>query len=499
MAVRIRGNRVNLRDLAEDDLRIIYYHYFEAEDREFQKWDGPYYPTEVESYEEFAKGYLGVLAVTRTDKPRSRLVIEIDGELKGTVNWYWVSEETNWLEIGITIFDSRYWSGGYGTEAFKMWMQYLFDSLSTVRLGIATWSGNTRMMGLAAKCGMTLEGQIRRARIVCGEYYDAIRMGILREEWESRVSSQQLNSGVAEINSQQNDNTVKETGSTGLQGRADLHTHTQASDGMQPPAENVRIAFDKGLAAVAITDHDTVSGVAAALEAGRTYGITVVPGVEISTRAEGKEIHVLGYYIDFEEERFLSRLAAQRDTRAARNEAILARLRELGIDITLEQVVKNLGRDLKPDESIGRPHIADELVRLGAASDMRDAFDKYLADGAAAYVSPPRITPEEACEWILEAGGAPVLAHPGIYGDDKLVRGIIARSGLRGIEAYHSDHSPADAARYLAMAEEYGLLVTGGSDFHGARQGVVFHGDLGSVNVSADILEQLRDAALGNQ
>ncbi|AIQ46784.1 metal-dependent phosphoesterase [Paenibacillus sp. FSL R7-0273] len=280
-----------------------------------------------------------------------------------------------------------------------------------------------------------------------------------------------------------------------MQGLADLHTHTLASDGMQPPAENVRIAFNKGLSAVAITDHDTVSGVAEALEAGRKYGIAVLPGVEISTRAEGKEIHVLGYYIDIEQELFLSRLAAQRDTRAARNEAILARLRELGIDITLERVIAGLGRDLKPDESIGRPHIADELVRLGAAADMRDAFDKYLADGAAAYVSPPRITPEEACEWIIDAGGAPVLAHPGLYGDDVLVQGIIARSGFRGIEAYHSDHSAADAARYVAMAEESGLLVTGGSDFHGARQGVIFHGDLGSVNVPAAVLEQLREAA----
>ncbi|MBY0011037.1 PHP domain-containing protein [Paenibacillus typhae] len=297
------------------------------------------------------------------------------------------------------------------------------------------------------------------------------------------------------MDNQQDDIMLKETGRTGLQGYADLHTHTQASDGMQPPAENVRIAFDKGLSAVAITDHDTVSGVAEALEAGRKYGITVVPGVEISTRAEGKEIHVLGYYIDTEQELFLSRLAAQRDTRAARNEAILARLRELGIEITLEQVLANLGRALKPDESIGRPHIADELVRLGAAADMRDAFDKYLAEGAAAYVSPPRITPEEACKWIIEAGGAPVLAHPGIYGDDELVRGIIARSGLRGIEAHHSDHSPQDAARYIVMAEQYGLLVTGGSDFHGARQDVIFHGDLGSVSVPADVLKQLRDAA----
>ncbi|AIQ58194.1 PHP domain-containing protein [Paenibacillus borealis] len=277
-------------------------------------------------------------------------------------------------------------------------------------------------------------------------------------------------------------------------GRGDLHTHTQASDGMQAPAENVRLAYEKGLAAVAITDHDTVSGVAEALEAGKRYGITVIPGVEISTRAGGKEIHVLGYYIDTEDELFLSRLEQQRNTRLGRNEAIIDKLRGLGIEISMEQVLSGMGRELKPDESVGRPHIADELVRLGAATDMRDAFDKYLAEGAAAYVSPPRITPEKACRWIQEAGGAAVLAHPGIYGDDELVRKILETGELRGIEVYHSDHGPAEHERYLALAEEFGLLVTGGSDFHGARQGVIFHGDIGSVNVSTAVLEQLKAA-----
>lgn len=277
-------------------------------------------------------------------------------------------------------------------------------------------------------------------------------------------------------------------------GRGDLHTHTQASDGMQAPAENVRLAYEKGLAAVAITDHDTVSGVAEALEAGKRYGITVIPGVEISTRAGGKEIHVLGYYIDTEDELFLSRLEQQRNTRLGRNEAIIDKLRGLGIEISMEKVLSGMGRELKPDESVGRPHIADELVRLGAATDMRDAFDKYLAEGAAAYVSPPRITPEKACRWIQEAGGAAVLAHPGIYGDDELVRKILETGELRGIEVYHSDHGPAEHERYLALAEEFGLLVTGGSDFHGARQGVIFHGDIGSVNVSTAVLEQLKAA-----
>jgi len=278
----------------------------------------------------------------------------------------------------------------------------------------------------------------------------------------------------------------------GDKGRCDLHTHTQASDGMQSPAENVRLAREKGLAAVAITDHDTVAGIAEALEAGVHYGITVVPGVEISTRAGGRDIHVLGYFIDFQDSLFLSRLAELRDTRAHRNEAIIEKLQSLGIDISLDRVIAGLGRELMPDESIGRPHIADELVRLGHASDMRDAFDKYLAEGAAAFVSPPRIAPEEACQWIIEAGGAPVLAHPGLYGDDELVRAVLGRSNFKGIEVFHSDHGPAEGERYLGLAAEYGLIVTGGSDFHGARQGVIFHGDIGSVTVSADVLIELK-------
>lgn len=285
---------------------------------------------------------------------------------------------------------------------------------------------------------------------------------------------------------------VEQSTGSHLTGRCDLHTHTQSSDGMLPPEDNVRLAKEKGLYALAITDHDTVAGVEKALEAGLQYGIHVVPGVEISTRAGGKDIHVLGYYIHPEDSLLLLRLAELRNTRDQRNEAIILKLQELGIDITLDSVVAGIGRELKPDESIGRPHIADELVRLGAAANMRDAFNKYLAEGAAAFVSPPRITPEEACHWITAAGGAPVLAHPGLYGDDELVRDIIERSDFKGIEVYHSDHGSEEEERYLLLAETYNLVVTGGSDFHGSRQGVVFHGDIGSVTVPAAVLGQLQ-------
>jgi len=280
-------------------------------------------------------------------------------------------------------------------------------------------------------------------------------------------------------------------------GICDLHTHTLASDGMQSPAENVRLAREKGLAAVAITDHDTVAGVKEAMDEGIRSGVTVVPGVEISTRAEGKDIHVLGYYIDCEDEIFLQRLAGLRNTREERNAKMIAKLRELGVDITMEEVIAGLGRKLGPDETVARPHMADVLVSKGYARDMRDAFDKYLGENAPGYVSVPRITPEEACSWIREAGGTPVLAHPGIYGDDALVNKILDQAKPAGIEAFHSDHGPEDEKRYQAMADQYGLIVTAGSDFHGARQGVVFHGEIGHRTVSIKVLEQLRQASAG--
>ncbi|MGV2967898.1 PHP domain-containing protein [Paenibacillus sp. FSL L8-0435] len=279
------------------------------------------------------------------------------------------------------------------------------------------------------------------------------------------------------------------------QGRCDLHTHSQASDGMQPPADNVKLAKQKGLSAVALTDHDTVAGVAEAQQAGKEYDIDVVAGVEISTRAGGKDIHVLGYYVNTEDEQFLQRLRGLREARDERNHLIIAKLQELGLDISWQEVLDELGRSLEPDESIGRPHMADVLVKKGYAVDMRDAFDQYLAEGKPGFVSVPRVAPEDACKWIRAAGGAAVIAHPGLYNDDELVRRIIEDSRPDGIEVFHSDHGPEEERRYGELAKEYELIETGGSDYHGKRQGVVFHGDLGSKTVTVDVLERLKAAA----
>ncbi|AZK46981.1 PHP domain-containing protein [Paenibacillus lentus] len=279
---------------------------------------------------------------------------------------------------------------------------------------------------------------------------------------------------------------------TALRNLYDLHTHTRASDGMNAPAENVRLAKEKGLAGIAITDHDTVAGIEEAFETGQQYGITVVPGVEISTVADGRDIHVLGYYIDIADKKLLSRLQKLRATREIRNDLILENLQSLGMPLTLQEIKDGLGRPLHPDESIGRPHIADALVRKGYADNMRDAFDRYLGEGKPAYASVPRISPEEAMQWIREAGGAPVLAHPGLYGDDELVKRIIASGQPVGIEVYHSDHGVSEEQRYLEIASQFNLVPTAGSDYHGVRQGIVFHGDIGSRSVPLRVLDELR-------
>ncbi|NOU76284.1 PHP domain-containing protein [Paenibacillus sp. LMG 31458] len=272
---------------------------------------------------------------------------------------------------------------------------------------------------------------------------------------------------------------------------ADLHTHTTASDGTQSPAANVQMAFDAGLSAIAITDHDTVSGVAEALLAGRELGIEVVPGVEISTVANGQDIHVLGYYMDIHNEQFLQRLASLRETRDTRNNMIIERLQQLGLDITMAEVLREIENIKSKGDTVGRPHIAAVLLNKGYVSTISEAFDRYLGTGAAAYANPPRIEPATAIGWIQEAGGKAVLAHPGIYHDDALIEAI-AHQGLDGIEVYHSDHTPEDEAKYLSLAQRSGLLITAGSDFHGERGGVVFHAPIGSRRIGIDVLQSLK-------
>lgn len=272
--------------------------------------------------------------------------------------------------------------------------------------------------------------------------------------------------------------------------RVDLHVHTTASDGRHRPAEVVRMARDAYLTGIAVTDHDTVAGLEEAFLAGGELGILVVPGVEISTESDGKDIHILGYGFRRDDPKLLERLAAQRRVRETRNEAIVAKLRELGVLVAYEEVLQAASAAPRGDGSVGRPHIAEVLVARGYARDIRDAFNRYLAEGAAAYVSPPRIEPLEAVRWIHEAGGKAIVAHPGLYRRDDLVVEWLQR-GADGLEAYHSDHDESQQGHYKTLAKSRGKLVTGGSDFHGSREGVVFHGHVGHRTVDAAVIDQL--------
>ncbi|MFZ5453779.1 MAG: PHP domain-containing protein [Thermodesulfobacteriota bacterium] len=262
----------------------------------------------------------------------------------------------------------------------------------------------------------------------------------------------------------------------------DLHTHSTASDGSYPPAEVVRLAKDAGLKAMALTDHDTVDGLAEALAAGEELGVEVIPGVEISTRYAGDTMHILGYFLDFRSGRLAERLAVLQQARKDRNPKIIAKLNALGIPVTIEQVER-----LSGGGQVGRPHIARALLESGYVTTMQQAFDIYLKNGGKAYVAKYRFPPAEALGMIREAGGVPVLAHPftlelGSAGALRDLLRDLQALGLAGIEVFYADHSPEQEALYLKLAAELGLLVTGGSDFHGDNKPEVSLGKIRSKN-----------------
>lgn len=272
---------------------------------------------------------------------------------------------------------------------------------------------------------------------------------------------------------------------------ADLHTHSTASDGLNPPADNIKLAKEAGLTALAVTDHDAIGGIDEAIEAGKSLGIEVIPGIEISTVEKGQDIHVLGYFINHQDQQFLETLIELQGVRDKRNEMILDRLNELGIKITMDEVLAKIKR---ADANVGRPHIAEVLLDKGIIQTMEEAFDIYLGKDGKAFVNPIRISPEEGIDIIKKAGGVPVLAHPGIYDDDEMVVRLI-KYGLVGIEAFHPDHDENGERKYKEMAERYGVLATAGSDFHGSRAGVMFHAPIGAKTVDYELVEKLKSFA----
>jgi predicted metal-dependent phosphoesterase TrpH len=267
-------------------------------------------------------------------------------------------------------------------------------------------------------------------------------------------------------------------------GRFDLHTHTTASDGTLTPAELVRLALDRGLEVLAVTDHDTVAGVAPAIEAAAGTGLRVLPGVELSALYSGGGLHLLGYGFDPAAGGLDVRLRALTMGREERARAILGLLAELGAPLSWDRVAA-LARG-----AIGRPHIARALVAAGYARDVSDAFTRFIGEGRPAYLPSGRLSVAEAISLVREAGGEVALAHPLLPAKPLDLARLLPElrdAGLTGIEVYHSDHDAAATARLRRLADSQGLWWTGGSDFHGPSKP---DAQLGAVPVPPDVLDQ---------
>ncbi len=251
-----------------------------------------------------------------------------------------------------------------------------------------------------------------------------------------------------------------------MKGYVDLHTHSTASDGSMEPAELVLYASKSGIDAMALTDHDTVDGLEEALEWGKKTGLEVLAGVEISAEFEG-QLHFLGYFPDDRYRQLDGVLADLRRSRYERNPKIVEKLKRLGINISMDEVEREATGNIT-----GRSHIARVLMKKGYVESIKEAFDKFLGEGKPAYVEKEKLSPRESIAAISNAGGIPVLAHPGLtgLGEERLER-LVAEwrnYGLMGIECHYVEHSQKETEFFLGLARKYGLIVTGGSDFHGS-------------------------------
>jgi predicted metal-dependent phosphoesterase TrpH len=238
---------------------------------------------------------------------------------------------------------------------------------------------------------------------------------------------------------------------------------------------------------LALTDHDTTDGLEDALAAGRTFGVDVIPGVEINTDVGEHEVHVLGYFIDFGHASLQSFLRRMRDGRLHRAEEMVRRLRALGVPIEWSRVA-----EIAAGASVGRPHVARALVEAGRVGTTREAFERFIGRHGPAYVPRLKLAPEEAVDVIAQHDGLPVLAHPGWAASGPVIEQLpqLIAHGLEGIEVYYPDHTPEMVAEYRGLAEQYGLVVTGGTDYHGG--GLATRVPLGSVPVPPEVVPALR-------
>jgi predicted metal-dependent phosphoesterase TrpH len=267
--------------------------------------------------------------------------------------------------------------------------------------------------------------------------------------------------------------------------KVDLHIHSTASDGKFSPAEIVKKSAELGLTVIAITDHDTVDGVLPALEAAKAFPqLRVIPGVEISTYVATGEVHVLGYFIDYTNQELCSTLSRMRNSRRERARQMVAKLKNLGLQVDWSRVTELAGSG-----SIGRPHIAQAMLEKGYIKSFKEAFTRYIGLGGPAYVEREKISPAEAVELILRADGLPVLAHPLTIDDPEAMVMELKNSGLVGIEVYYHDCTDEEINRLTKLADRYSLIMTGGSDFHGLD--TVSETMIGGAGVPMESAEQL--------
>lgn len=263
----------------------------------------------------------------------------------------------------------------------------------------------------------------------------------------------------------------------------DLHTHTNRSDGMHSPEALVLLAKSKNLDAIGITDHDEVGGLEKAMRKGAEVGVEIIPGVELSTMCEGFDVHILGYFIDYHDARLLDKLCYLRGERIKRTHRILQRLETLGMSLSFETVQRFAG-----EGCIGRPHVAEALVHSGLVRTFQDAFDLFLAEGKPAFEPKTKMMPSEAVALIHTAGGVASLAHPGQNLTLEVVVAVI-KCGVDAIEAVHPKHTLGQRRTFEKLAQDHGLLQTGGSDFHGGPRG---EEKFGQFTVTREQVEQLK-------
>lgn len=273
----------------------------------------------------------------------------------------------------------------------------------------------------------------------------------------------------------------------------DLHVHSTASDGTCSPAELVALAKEAGLEAFALTDHDSIDGIEEALEAGKKLDMEVVPGVELSCNYNDEEIHVVGLYIDYKNQEFVEHLKNFQDLRDNRNIKMAERLCEEGFDITADAL-----HEMFPDAVITRAHVAKYLVATGQVKELSIVFDKYIGNGCKCFVDRPKVHPADAVNMIHKIGGIAILAHPCLCKMERrdlyAMIDELAEAGLDGIEAIYSCNMGSDEKDFTEIAKKHGLLISGGSDFHGSNKPYIKLGvGKGNMCVPYDILHIIKE------